>query len=112
MKLIGIRENAITVDLEWGDVKLFTHVMEYALRYDVMGDAHDWNMAIGYFEATLAFLKAAGMASWAQTVTPEEYTLEQFLEMTPITTAERAAEEARRAEERRQRESGARKGAA
>ncbi len=78
----------------------------------MLGDASDWGMAIGYLEATVAFLYAAGMASWAQTVTPEQYTLEQFRELVPITAAERAAEEARRLEERRRYEAVAEKGAA
>ena len=112
MKLIGIKEDAITVDLNWIDVRLLTYVCEYAKQYDVLGNASDWNMAMGYLEATVAFLYAAGMASWAQTVTPEEYTFDTFREMVPITSAERAAEEARRREGREQRPAVPAKGAA
>ena len=102
MKLLDIRENAITAELDWGDVKLLTHVIEYAMKYDVMSDAADWGMAIGYLESTLAFLKAAGMASWAQTVEEKEYTLEEFLAMTPITSKERRRWEARCREAQRE----------
>ncbi len=112
MQLVAIRENAVTVELDWGDVRLLTYALEHAKRYDVLSTANDWNMAMGYLEATVAFLYAAGMASWAQTVTPEEYTLDTFRELVPITAAERAAEEARRLEERRRREAVAEKGAA
>ena len=112
MKLIGIKEDAITVDLNWIDVRLLTYVCEYAKQYDVLGTASDWNMAMGYLEASVAFLYAAGMASWAQTVTPEEYTLDTFREMVPITAGERAAEEARRMEERQRHGIVAEKGAA
>ena len=104
MQLVSSRENEVRVDRDWSDVALILHVCEHAKQYDVMGDANDWGMAIGYLEATVAFLQAAGMASWAQTVTPEEYTLEQFRALVPITAAERAADEARRVEERKQRE--------
>ncbi len=103
MKLIDIKEDALTVELNWIDVRLLTYVCEYAKQYDVLGTAHDWNMAMGYLEAMVACLYADGMASWAQTVTPEEYTLAEFCQMVPITAAERAAEEARRLEERAER---------
>ena len=112
MKLIGIKEDAITVDLNWIDVRLLTYVCEYAKQHDVLGDASDWNMAMGYLEATVAFLYAGGMASWAQTVNPEEYTLERFRELVPITAAERAAEDVRRLEACGRREAVAEKGAA
>ncbi len=65
MQLVSIRENAVTVDFDWGDVRLLTYALEYAKQYDVLGDANDWGMAIGHLEATIAFLHAAGMASWA-----------------------------------------------
>src|SRR3712207_5713647 len=92
MQLVSIRDDEITVELNWGDVALLLHVGEHAKQHDVMGQAHDWGMAIGYLEATVAFLQAAGMASWARTVGDESYILERFRELVPITAAERRAD--------------------
>ena len=102
MELVSIRENEITVELRWEDVALLVHVCEHAKQHDAMGNANDWGMGIGYLEATIAFLQAAGMASWAQTVGEETYSLERFLELVPITAAARRAEDARRKESQRE----------
>ena len=103
MELVSIRENEITVELRWEDVALLVHVCEHAKQHDAMGNANDWGLGIGYLEATIAFLQAAGMASWAQTVGEETYSLERFLDLVPITAAARRAEERRRVEFNRER---------
>ncbi len=112
MQLVEIRENAVTVELDWSDVKYLTYLIRHAIRHDVGSSTYEPTMVVTYAETAEAFLLAGGMASWAQTVTPEEYTLDTFREMVPITAGERAAEEARRVEERQQREARAEKGAA
>ncbi len=103
MQLVHVEENEVRVDLRWEDIALLVHVCKYAKRNDVLGQANDWGMGIGFLEATIAFLQAAGMASWAQTVDQESYTLERFLELVPITAAARRAEEARTVESNRER---------
>ncbi len=88
MELVSIRENEITVELRWEDVALLVHVCEHAKQHDAMGNANDWGMGIDYLEATIAFLQAAGMASWAQTVGEETYSLERFLDVVQLTPEE------------------------
>ena len=42
-------------------------------------------MTHGYACTAAALLDAGGLASWAYTVTEEEYTLEQFRTVAPVT---------------------------
>jgi hypothetical protein len=88
VELVAIRENAATVELDWVDVRLVTHMLRFAIRHDVCGDAYDASMMLSYALTAVAFLEAAGMASWAQTIGEEDYTLDHFRENFPITPEE------------------------
>ena len=89
MKLIDIKENAITVELDWGDVALLSYVCREAMAHDAIGDAHDFSMTWGYVETLVSFFEAAGMASWADTVSKDEYTIERFRLVVPVTAKQR-----------------------
>ncbi len=88
MQLVSIRENEIRVDLDWGDVRLLAFTIRHARQYDVGSGADDPSGMLSYLDTALAFLEAAGLASWAHTVEREEYTLEHFAENVPITPEE------------------------
>ena len=103
MNLVGIRENAVTVELDWADVKYLTHIIRHAVRHDVGSSTREPTMLVTYAETVEAFLYAGGMASWAQTVEEEEYTLERFAEVVPITNAEEARWQARVREAQKER---------
>ena len=96
MQLVEIRENAVTVDLDWVDVKLLTFVIAHALHHDVGSSTNDPDLTVGYIDTVAAFLAAAGMASWATTTDKEGYTLEQFAEVVAITPEENRRWAARR----------------
>ena len=91
MKLLDIRENAITAELDWGDVKLLTFLCNHAIEDDALSKAHDWSMASGFAEAMVACLEAAGMASYASFAgaDTDEYTLANFRASVPLTEEER-----------------------
>ncbi len=112
MQLVGIRENAVTVELDWSDVKYLAHIIRHAIRHDVGSSTYEPTMTVTYAETAEAFLYAAGMASWAHTVDEKTFTLERFLEVVPITPEEWRAEQEQFAAERREREAAAEKGAA
>ncbi len=57
--------------------------------------SYDPTMVVTYAETAEAFLLAGGMASWAQTVREERYSLEAFLQVVPITREEWQAEQER-----------------
>ena len=95
VKLVDIRENAATVELDWADVKLLTHILRYALFHDVGSTTHDPDLTLSYVDTTIAFLEAAGMATWAHTVEEEKYTLERFARVVALTPAEHRAEQER-----------------
>lgn len=108
MQLVNIAENRVTVDLDWADVKYLTHIIRCARGRAWGSVAQDSTMAVSYAETAVAFLAAAGMASWAHTVDEEEYTRERFADVVQLTPAdgrrwrERVAEVQRPvAEERR-----------
>ncbi len=84
MQLVDIKENEIRVDLDWADVRLLAFTIRHAMHYDVGSGTEDPSMMLSYLETALAFLEAAGMASWAHTVDREEYTLDHFAENCPI----------------------------
>ncbi len=68
MNLVAIRENAVTGELDWSDVKYLTHLIRHAITHDVGSSTYEPTMVVTYAETAEAFLLAAGMASWAQTV--------------------------------------------
>ena len=88
MQLVSIRENEIRVDLDWGDVRLLAFTIRHARHYDVGSGTEDPSMMLSYLDTALAFLEAAGLASWAHTVDAGEYTLDHFAENCPITPEE------------------------
>ncbi|MDP9373651.1 MAG: hypothetical protein M3Q65_14600 [Chloroflexota bacterium] len=102
MELVNIRENALTVDLDWADCTLLAHLIKRALENDALHDADNWTQTHGYARTIVALLEAGGMATWAHTTSEEEYTLEDFRAVAPVTAKERAKEEARIARARRQ----------
>ena len=104
MQLVEIRENAVTVELDWADVKYLTHIIRHAIRHDVGSTTYEPTMIITYAETAEAFLLAGGMASWAQTVREEKYSVEAFLAVVPITEVEERAERERFAAARREME--------
>jgi hypothetical protein len=91
VELVDIKENAATVELDWADVRLLTHMLRFAISHDVCSGTHEASATLSYALTAVAFLEAAGMASWAQTVGEEEYTLERFAENFPITPEEHRA---------------------
>ncbi len=96
MKLVSIRENALTVELDWQDCTLLAYLIRKALSYDALHDADNWPLAHGYAQTVAALLEAGGLASWAHTTSEEEYTLEQFRTVAPVTKQNRAKQQARR----------------
>ena len=88
MRLVGIRENEVTVDLDWADVKYLAHCIRHAISHDVGGSLAAPTMFVSYAETAEGLLLAAGMASWAQTVGEETYSLEQFLDVVQLTPEE------------------------
>ncbi len=88
MNLVDIRENAITVELDWADVRLLAYMLRHAVLHDVGSATAEPVATVSYADTAIAFLEAAGMASWAHTVEEEEYTLERFAEAVPITPDE------------------------
>ena len=88
MELVSIRENEVTVELDWADVKLLTFTIRHALSHDVGSATRDTTLTVSYLYTALAFLEAAGMASWAQTVGAEEYTVERFADVVALTPEE------------------------
>ena len=104
MQLVEIRENAVTVELDWSDVRYLAHIIRHAIYHDVGSTADEPTMLVTYAETVEALLLAGGMASWAQTVEEEKYNLERFLRVVPVTPAEHRAEEERFAAARRRME--------
>ncbi len=88
MQLVSIQENEIRVDLDWGDVRLLAFTIRHAMRYDVGSVANEPSMMLSYLDTALAFLEAAGLASWAHTVGQEEFTLDHFAKNFPVTPEE------------------------
>ncbi len=97
MHLVSIRENALTVELDWQDCTLLAHLIREALSFDALHDADNQSMTFAYAQTVAALLEAGGLASWAYTVTEEEYTLEQFRTVAPVTREDRARLDGRRA---------------
>ena len=95
MQLVSIRENAVTVELDWQDCTLLAYLIREALTFDALGNADNQSMTYGYAQTVAALLDAGGLASWAYTVTEEEYTLEQFRTVAPVTKYNRAKRQAR-----------------
>ncbi len=95
MQLVSIRENALTVELDWQDCTLLAYLIREALSYDALHDADNQSMTFAYAQTVAALLEAGGLASWAYTVTEEEYTLEQFRTVAPVTKQNRAKRQAR-----------------
>ena len=95
MQLVSIRENEIRVDLDWADVKLLAHIIRHAISHDVGSTVHDPDLTISYADTALAFLEAAGMASWAHTVEYNKFTLERFGRVVALTPEEHRAEQER-----------------
>ncbi len=98
MDLVNIRENALTVDLDWADCLLLAHLIREALRHDALHDADNWTQTHGYARTVLALLEAGGMATWAHTTTEDEYSLEHFRTVAPVTREDRAGLDGRRAD--------------
>ena len=88
MRLVGIRENEVTVELDWADVKYLTFMIRHAIRHDVGSTTSEPTMVVTYAETAEALLLAAGMASWAHTVDDERYTVERFLDVVQLTPEE------------------------
>ncbi len=80
---------------DWQDCTLLAYLLREALSFDTLQDADNWSMTHGYAQTIAALLEAGGMASWAYTVTEEEYTLEQFRTVAPVTKQNRAKRQAR-----------------
>ena len=97
MKLVDIRENAIAVELDWQDCTLLAYLIREALSCDALHDADNWSLTYGYARTAAALLETAGLASWAHTVKEDEYTLEPFRTVAPVTKDNRAKRQARRA---------------
>ncbi len=95
MHLVSIRENALTVELDWQDCTLLAHLIREALSFDALHDADSQSLTFAYAQTVAALLEAGGLASWAYTVTEEEYTLEQFRTVAPVTKQNRAKRQAR-----------------
>ena len=94
MQLVDIRENAVTVELDWQDCTLLAYLIREALSFDALHDADNQSMTFAYAETVAALLEAGGLASWAHTVTEDEYTLEQFRTVAPVTKDNRAKRQA------------------
>ncbi len=90
MQLVSIRENEIRVDLDWADVKLLAYIIRHAISHDVGSTSANPTLYVSYADTALAFLEAAGLASWAHTVEEKDYTLEEFALTACITPEEEA----------------------
>ncbi len=88
MQLVEIRENAVTVELDWSDVKYLAHIIRHAIRHDVGSTSYEPTMVVTYAETAEALLLAAGMASWAGTDERRDYTLERFADVVQLTPEE------------------------
>ena len=95
MQLVKIAENALTVELDWADCTLLAYLLREALSYDALHDADNWSMTHGYAQTVAALLEAAGLASWAHTVGREDFTLDEFRTVAPVTKDNRAKRAAR-----------------
>ena len=95
MELVSIRENALTVELSWGDCNHLAHIIQRAIERDALSDTADFALTDAYARTVLALLQAGGMATWAYTCTREEFTLEEFRAVAPTTPEDRARAEAR-----------------
>jgi hypothetical protein len=92
VQLLSIRENEVQVELEWGDALLLAHLCRRAQANDALGDAPNWPAVNGHAEALAAFFEAAGLASYAtfalgqpEPAEAEEYSLEAFRTLYPLT---------------------------
>ncbi len=94
MDLIKVSENALTLELDWADCSLLAYLIRHALNADALGNADNQSMTYGYAQTIAALLEAGGLASWAYTVTEEEYTLAQFRTVAPVTKEHRAERQA------------------
>ncbi len=95
MQLLSIKDNEVRVDLHWGDVLLLAHLCRHALSRDALHDAPNWPGVNGHAETMIAFLEAAGLASYATfSGLDETYTLEGFRQLYPF-SGQHAAWEAR-----------------
>ncbi len=95
MELVNIAENALTVKLDWSDCNMLAHLIREALSHDALHDAVAWSMTDGYARTIVALLEAGGMATWAHTTTEEDFTLENFRTVAPVTVEDRARLDAR-----------------
>ena len=85
MELLSIKENEVRVELHWDDVLLLAHLCRHALSRDALHDAPNWPAVAGHAETMIAFLEAAGLASYASfTGCDETYTIEGFRELYPL----------------------------
>ena len=101
MDLIKVAENALTVELSWGDCTFLSHLIREALGRDALPDGADFALADGYARTLAALLEAGGMATWAYTVEQQDFTIEEFRTVAPVTPEDRAKAEARLASARR-----------
>ncbi len=88
MELVNIRENALTVRLDWSDCTMLAHLCRRALEHDALHDARAYSLADGYARTLIALFEAGGMATWAHTTTEDEYTLEHFRTVAPVVREE------------------------
>ncbi|MBW3656655.1 MAG: hypothetical protein KY444_11180 [Gemmatimonadetes bacterium] len=88
MELVKVAENALTVELAWSDCSLLAHLCREALMHDALGDTAPFGMLDGYARTLIALFEAGGMATRAHTTTREEYTLEHFRQVEPVTKAD------------------------
>ena len=95
MELVSIRENALTVELDWADCTLLAYIIREALSFDALHDADNWSMTHGYAQTVAALLEAGGMASWAYTTEQERFILEDFRTVAPVTKDNRVKRNAR-----------------
>ncbi len=84
-------------NLDWQDCTLLAYILREALGWDALHDADNWSMTYGYACTAAALLDAAGLASWAYTVEREDFTIEHFRTVAPVTKDNRAKRQARRA---------------
>ncbi len=66
-----------------------------ALGWDALHDADNWSLTYGYARTAAALLEAAGLASWAYTTERENFTLEEFRTVAPVTKKSRAKRQAK-----------------
>ncbi len=58
MQLVSIRENAVTVELDWQDCTLLAYILNEALGWDALSDADNWSMTYGYARTAVALLRS------------------------------------------------------